>query len=198
MEKLNNQLKFLLEIDKVKGILRQSVVMGDTTRQENDAEHSWHMAICALILQEYVELSPINMERVLKMILIHDLVEIYSGDFPAYSEYSIEEKEKKELESANKIFSFLPKEQQKEYMNLWLEFELCSTNDAKYATVFDRFQGFIQNIESDGHTWRKFRPTIEKVEERMKPIAIYAPKLYKNIISTKMEEYIKLGIIKLF
>jgi len=196
MEKLNNQLKFLLEIDKVKGILRQSVVMGDRARRENDAEHSWHMAICALILKEYVEISPVNIEKVLKMILIHDLVEIYAGDVPAYSEYSKEEKYQKELKSADKIFSLLPKEQQKEMMDIWLEFEDCESDDARYANVFDRFQGFMQNIESDGHTWRKFNPTKEKVEERMKPIAIYAPKLYNNIVYPKMEEYIKLGVIK--
>lgn len=196
MSKLESQLQFLLEIDKVKGILRQSVILGDTKRRENDAEHSWHMAICAMVLKEYVELNNINMEKVLKMILIHDLVEIYAGDIPAYAVFSQEDKTKKEMEAAEKIFSFLPMEQKKEFMNLWLEFDSLETNDAKYANVFDRFQGFMQNITSDGHTWRKFNPSREMVINRMKPIAMYAPIVYKEIVYKKINEYIEKGIIK--
>lgn len=196
MSKLESQLQFLLEIDKVKGILRQSVILGDTQRRENDAEHSWHMAICAMVLKEYVELSNINMEKVLKMILIHDLVEIYAGDVPAYAVFSPEVKSKKEMEAAEKIFSILPMEQKKEFMDLWLEFEALESNDAKYANVFDRFQGFMQNITSDGHTWRKFNPTKEMVVNRMRPIAMYAPIVYDEIVYKKINEYIKKGIIK--
>ncbi|MGF6907511.1 HD domain-containing protein [Fusobacterium sp. PH5-44] len=196
MSKLENQLQFLLEIDKVKNILRQSVILGDPQRRENDAEHSWHMAICAMILKEYVELDNINMEKVLKMILIHDLVEIYAGDVPAFAIFSPEEKAKKEMDAAKKIFSLLPPEQNKEFMDLWSEFELSETNNAKYANVFDRFQGFMQNITSDGHTWRKFSPSKEMVIKRMKPIAMHAPVVYKEIVYKKIDEYIKKGVIK--
>ena len=98
MGKLADQVKFLIEIDKVKSILRQSIVLGDLNRRENDAEHSWHMALCAMTLKEYSNLGEIDMEKVLKLILIHDIVEIYAGDTPAFSNYKNEDKWRTELE----------------------------------------------------------------------------------------------------
>ena len=118
MKKLYEQVNFLMEIDKVKGILRQSVILGDVNRRENDAEHSWHMAVCAITLKEYVTFEKVDMERVLKMILLHDLVEIYCDDTPAFSNYSKEEKYYKELAAAEKIFSLLPRDQYREYFDL--------------------------------------------------------------------------------
>ena len=156
MTKLQQQVKFLFEIDKLKGILRQSVVLGDINRRENDAEHSWHMAMCAMVLKDYVKFESINMEKVLKMTLIHDLVEIYGGDTPAFSNASKEDKFAKELEAAEKLFGMLPEEQYKEFLKLWLEFENMETDDSKYANVFDRFQGFMLNLTSDGHTCHFF------------------------------------------
>ncbi|MDR3258359.1 MAG: HD domain-containing protein [Fusobacteriaceae bacterium] len=196
MNKIYEQLKFLTEIDKVKGILRQSVILGDTNHRENDAEHSWHMAMCAIVLKEYVDLDMVNMETVFKLILIHDIVEIYAGDVPAYSNYSEEEKFQKELEAAEKIFSLLPQEQSREFMKLWLEFEKMDTVEAKYAAVFDRFQGFIQNLTSDGHTWKKFSPQKEMVLKRMEPIRLYAPEIFEKIVLVKVNEYVDRGIIK--
>ena len=154
MNKLHKQVEFLFEIDKLKGILRQSVVLGDTNRRENDAEHSWHMAMCAIVLKEYVDIDNIDMEKVIKMILIHDLVEIYSDDTPAFSDFSKEDKFNKELIAGEKIFGMLPEEQGKEFFDIWLEFEKMETNNSKFANVFDRFQGFMQNLTSDGHTWK--------------------------------------------
>ena len=127
MKKIEEQVKFLMEIDKVKGILRQSVILGDVNRRENDAEHSWHMAICALTLKEYVDLENIDLEKVFKMILLHDVVEVYSDDTPAFSNTSKEEKFRKELAAAEKIYSLLPEEQYKEYFKLSLEFENMET-----------------------------------------------------------------------
>jgi putative hydrolase of HD superfamily len=196
MSKLDQQLNFLIEIDKVKGILRQSVILGDTNHRENDAEHSWHMAMCAMVLKEYINLGAVNMETVFKLILIHDIVEIYAGDVPAYSNYHEDEKFQKELKAAEKIFSFLPEEQAKEFMNLWLEFENMTTLEAKYAAVFDRFQGFIQNLSSDGHTWKKFSPKKEMVLKRMEPIRLYAPEVFEKIVLVKVNEYMDRGIIK--
>ena len=196
MSKLQNQINFLMEIDKVKGILRQSVILGDTNRRENDAEHSWHMAICAITLKEYVEFDKIDIERVLKMILLHDVVEIYSDDTPAFSRYDKEEKFRKELAAAEKIFSLLPEEQYKEYFKLWLEFENMESDDSKFANVFDRFQGFIQNLSSDGHTWKKWSVNKDMVIKRLEPVVKYAPRLFEEFVFPEIEKYTERGIIK--
>lgn len=196
MKKLYEQVNFLMEIDKVKGILRQSVILGDVNRRENDAEHSWHMAVCAITLKEYVTFEKVDMERVLKMILLHDLVEIYCDDTPAFSNYSKKEKYYKELAAAEKIFSLLPREQYREYFDLWVEFENMETDESKFANVFDRFQGFIQNLSSDGHTWKKWNVTKEMVIKRLEPVIKYAPKIFDEFILLEIEEYIKRGIIR--
>lgn len=196
MKKLYEQVNFLMEIDKVKGILRQSVILGDANRRENDAEHSWHMAVCAITLKEYVTFEKVDMERVLKMILLHDLVEIYCDDTPAFSNYSKEEKYYKELAAAEKIFSLLPRDQYREYFDLWVEFENMETDESKFANVFDRFQGFIQNLSSDGHTWKKWNVTKEMVIKRLEPVIKYAPKIFDEFILLEIEEYIKRGIIR--
>ncbi len=196
MKKLQEQIRFLMEIDKVKGILRQSVILGDVNRRENDAEHSWHMAMCAITLKEYVEFENIDIERVLKMILLHDVVEIYSDDTPAFSNTSKEEKFRKELAAAEKIYSLLPEEQYKEYFKLWLEFENMETNDAKFANVFDRFQGFMQNLSSDGHTWKKWNVTEAMVVKRLDPLIKYAPRLYNEFVRLEIDKYIAKGIIR--
>lgn len=196
MKKLYEQVNFLMEIDKVKGILRQSVILGDVNRRENDAEHSWHMAVCAITLKEYVTFEKVDMERVLKMILLHDLVEIYCDDTPAFSNYSKEEKYCKELAAAEKIFSLLPREQYREYFDLWVEFENMETDESKFANVFDRFQGFIQNLSSDGHTWKKWNVTKKMVIKRLEPVIKYAPKIFDEFILLEIEEYIKRGIIR--
>ena len=195
MNKLHKQVEFLFEIDKLKGILRQSVVLGDTNRRENDAEHSWHMAMCAIVLKEYVDIDNIDMEKVIKMILIHDLVEIYSDDTPAFSDFSKEDKFNKELIAGEKIFGMLPEEQGKEFSDIWLEFEKMETNNSKFANVFDRFQGFMQNLTSDGHTWKKWNVHESMVVKRLEPILKYAPKLYSEIVRLAIDEYMKKGII---
>ena len=153
MERIQKQMAFLFEIDKVKDIFRQSLVVNGK-REENDAEHSWHMALVALTIKEYFQ-GEVNLERSLKMILIHDLVEIYAGDTPAFGEVRTD-KADDELKAAVKLFSLLPDDQKDEFLNLWLEFEECESNEAKFANVCDRYQGFMQNLTSDGHTWKKF------------------------------------------
>ena len=120
MERLQKQIEFILEIDKIKGILRQGLVLNGL-RQETDAEHSWHMAMCAVLLKEYYK-EEIDMEKVIKMILVHDIVEIMAGDTPAYGTFSQAEKEEKEKTAAEKIYGILPKDQKEELMNTWLEF----------------------------------------------------------------------------
>lgn len=121
IERFNRQLNFIIEIDKLKRVFRKTILL-DSTRNENDAEHSWHMSVAALILAEYSNVKNMDILKILKMVLIHDIVEIYSGDTFIYENYDPNEKLKKEKEALKKIFSILPDEQAKEYILIWDEF----------------------------------------------------------------------------
>lgn len=193
MEKLQQQIKFLQEIDKLKDVFRQSLIINGK-REENDAEHSWHMAMTAIVLKEYF-IEEVDMEKTLKMILIHDLVEIYAGDTPAFGAVR-EDKFQAELESAKKLFSILPKDQEEEFLNLWLEFEEVETSESKFANVCDKVQGFMQNMTSNGHTWRKFSPSVDKILERVDPVKKYAPEVFNKMLLPEIEKYMKLGVIR--
>lgn len=193
MERIQKQMAFLFEIDKVKDIFRQSLVVNGK-REENDAEHSWHMALVALTIKEYFQ-GEVNLEKSLKMILIHDLVEIYAGDTPAFGNVRPDKKDE-EIKAAVKLFSLLPDDQKEEFLNLWLEFEECKSNEAKFANVCDRYQGFMQNLTSDGHTWKKFSAPMERVLERAEVIKIYVPELYEKVMLPEFKKYQERGIIK--
>ena len=118
------------------------------------------------------------------------------SNIPAFSKYDKEEKFRKELAAAEKIFSLLPEEQYKEYFKLWLEFENMESDDSKFANVFDRFQGFIQNLSSDGHTWKKWSVNKDMVIKRLEPVVKYAPRLFEEFVFPEIEKYIERGIIK--
>lgn len=193
MDRLQKQMQFLIEIDKLKGILRQSLVLNGL-RQENDTEHSWHMSMCAVILKEYFKQN-VDMIKVIKMILIHDIVEIMAGDTPAYGSFSAEEKFKNELLAAEKTFGILPENQKNELMALWREFEDMETVESKFANACDRFQGFIQNVTSDAHTWRKFKVTKSKIINRTRPVINYMPEVYYGYIQEYMKKYIENGVV---
>ncbi|MDX8336837.1 MULTISPECIES: HD domain-containing protein [Cetobacterium] len=193
MERIQKQMAFLFEIDKVKDIFRQSLVVNGK-REENDAEHSWHMALVALTIKEYFK-GEVDLEKTLKMILIHDLVEIYAGDTPAFGEVRPDKKDE-EIKAAVKLFSLLPEDQKEEFLNLWLEFEECESNEAKFANVCDRYQGFMQNLTSDGHTWKKFNAPMEKVLKRAEVIKNYVPELYEKVMLPEFLKYQERGIIK--
>lgn len=193
MERIQKQMSFLFEIDKVKEVFRQSLVVNGK-REENDAEHSWHMALVALTIKEYFR-GEVNLEKTLKMILIHDLVEIYAGDTPAFGDVR-SSKAEDELQAAIKLFSLLPDDQKEDFLRLWIEFEECETNEAKFANVCDRYQGFMQNLTSDGHTWKKFNAPMEKILKRAEIIKIYVPELYEKIMLPEFLKYQEKGIIK--
>ena len=193
MERLKQQMNFLTEIDKVKDVFRQSLVVNGK-RNENDAEHSWHMCMVAIILKEYF-IKELDLEKSLKLMLIHDLVEIYAGDTPAFGVERLDKYEA-ELRAAKTVFSLLPEEQAKEYLDFWLEFEECQTNEAIYANICDRFQGSMQNFTSNGYTWRKFNPSSSKVLERLELVKKYTPVLYEECLYPEIKKYIDKGIIK--
>jgi len=185
--KLVNQLKFLSEADKLKSIYRQTLIT-DKSREETSAEHSWHFALMAMTLFEYCVLPDVDLDKVIKMALLHDLVEMYAGDTPAYMDVAPEDKLTKEKEAADKIFSLLPQTQSKEYRDLWDEFEEMATSNAIYAAAIDRLQPHINNYLTDGHAWIKFNNvrtrdsvTIDKVYKRMAPVKVAMPVLWEYV-----------------
>ncbi|WP_025663873.1 HD domain-containing protein [Aquimarina megaterium] len=168
MERLLKQIEFIKEIDKIKYIQRQTKLF-NSDRRENDAEHSWHLAMMALILGEHSN-APIDILKVLKMVLIHDIVEIDTGDIFIYDTVKNHTNTEEELKSAKRIFGILPEEQSKELIEIWLEFEEGKTNEAKFAKTLDRFEPTLQNDSNNGGTWRDFDVEYEKVYEKTKTI----------------------------
>lgn len=136
--RLRRQLDFILEIDKAKAVLRRSRLL-DGSRRENDAEHAWHLAVMALVLAEYAN-EPIDLSRVVKMLLVHDIVEIDAGDTFIYDDSDPAAKAERERQAAHRIFGLLPADQQQELLALWEEFEARRTADARFAAALDRLQ----------------------------------------------------------
>lgn len=151
MTRLEQQIQFLVEIDKVKNIFRQTY-LADGNRKENDAEHSWHIALMAFLLKEHVE-EPVDVMKVIIMVLIHDLVEIDAGDTYAYDAVGATDKREREEKAADRIFGLLPKDQGIYFRELWEEFEAYETADAKYAHLLDNFQPVLLNDASGGKSW---------------------------------------------
>ena len=178
--RLNQQLAFLFEVDKMKNIMRQTVLV-DRSRQENSAEHSWHFALMAVTFFEYNQLEGVDLNRVIKMALVHDVVEIYAGDTFAYDIEANKEKEQREQLAADKLFSLLPNDQAKEFRSLWEEFDEMKTPDAIYATAIDRLQPFLNNSVTSGHSWAKHNVTLPQVYDRMDPVRIATPVLWAHV-----------------
>jgi len=180
-EELLNQLKFLEIADGMKQIFRQTT-LADGSRYENDAEHSWHFALMAMTLVEHCALDGVNIDRVIKMAIIHDLVEVYAGDTPAYDLAANSGKEAREKEAADKLFALLPEKQAREYRCLWEEFDAMETPDAIYATAVDKFQSFYLIHQSGtGSAWVKFNATAEYVRTSMLSVKTAIPSLWQWI-----------------
>ncbi len=150
-QRLIQQMNFILEIDKAKNIFRQTY-LADGNRRENDAEHSWHLAIMAFTLAEYFG-KEIDILKVMKMVLMHDIVEIDAGDTYCYDVVANQDKEEREIRSAQRIYGLLPKDQEKEYREIWEEFEEGKTQEANFAIILDRLQPIMLNLASDGRAW---------------------------------------------
>ena len=151
MERLEKQMEFILEVDKVKKIVRQSY-LSDASRKENDAEHSWHLALMAVLLKEYSN-EEVDLAKVIPMVLIHDLVEIDAGDTYAYDEAGAKTKRERETKAADRIFGLLPSDQGTWLRELWEEFEAYETAEAKFAHVLDNAQPLLLNDASNGRSW---------------------------------------------
>ncbi|MBL8120813.1 MAG: HD domain-containing protein, partial [Anaerolineae bacterium] len=174
---LHQQLAFLREIDQLKTVLRQSPIL-DKSRRENSAEHSWHLAMYALVLQDYAT-GAINPARVIQMLLIHDIVEVDVGDMPIHQASSGPSQNELEEAAAVRIFGMLPGAQGEALLALWREFEAAETEDAKFAKALDRVQPLLTNVATGGGTWTQHNVTLEQVLERYGPtIARGSPTLW--------------------
>lgn len=158
------QLRFILELDKEKTILRQTHLTG-YRRQENDAEHAWHMGVMACLLKEYAN-EPFDLARTLLMILLHDVVEIDAGDTYAYDPDAVKTQREREEKAADRIFGLLPEDQAREFRDLFEEFDRGDTPEARYAHALDNFQPILLNDANNGKDWRLHQVGRQQVEKR--------------------------------
>jgi len=177
-EKVLQHIQFCIELDKMKSVYRQTILV-DGSREETDAEHSWHFAMMAMTLFEYNVIPGVDLNRVLRMALVHDLVEIYAGDTFAFDEEGNKDKYEREQAAAERLFSMLPQAQGTEYRALWEEFDAEETPDAKYAAAIDVYQPFLNNSVTKGHTWVKHGVFLPQVLKRLEPVRIATPALYE-------------------
>lgn len=161
MERLKKQMEFIIEVDKLKDIIRQTNLTNGE-RKENDAEHSWHLALMAVFLSEYAK-EPVDVLQVIKMILIHDLVEIDAGDTYLYDEAGNGTKAAREQKAAERIFNILPGDQAEELFQLWQEFEDRKTPESKFANTLDRIQPVLLNDATEGRAWREHDVCIDQI-----------------------------------
>jgi len=192
-ERLEKQIQFIIEVDKLKHIYRQTYLM-DGTRRENSVEHSWHIALMVLLLGEHVQSSDLDLFRVMKMALIHDLVEIDAGDTLCYDQSARRDQKSREKKAAERIFNLLPADQAGEIRALWDEFEASKTPEAKFTRAIDRMQPVLHNFHTQGASWRKHHITRKQVMDRNREISESAPPLW-DYLSTLIEQAVEKGYL---
>ncbi len=178
-QRLKKQVAFLETLDELKNVFRANSIM-DGTRRENSAEHSWHIAIMSMILAEYAP-EPIDSLKVLKMLLIHDVIEIDAGDTFCYDDEGNMDKADRETRAAERLFGLLPEDQGIEFRKLWDEFEEASTTESRFANSMDRFLVIFQNYRNGGGTWKLHDIPKSKVMERQMPVKQGAPALWEKV-----------------
>lgn len=180
LTRLERQLAFLVEADRLKGVLRRTTLC-DGSRQENSAEHSWHLALMATVLAEHAD-ATVNAMHVLRMLVVHDLVEIDAGDTFAYDTGANVDREARERLAAERIFGLLPEDQAAELRALWDEFEAQLTPESRFAVALDRLQPLLANHHADGGSWRVHGVTRDQVLRRMRPIEQALPTLWPAVM----------------
>lgn len=190
--RIEKQLAFALEIDKAKNVFRQTHLSGNG-RNENDAEHSWHMAVMAYLLKEYSN-EEIDIAKVMLMCLIHDIVEIDAGDTYAYDNEGLKTQKAREDEAKERIFSILPEEQKRELIALFDEFEECETAESKFAHAMDNIQPLLLNNSNNGSDWREHKVTAEQIYKRQSKTKLGSQKLFE-IADIIIQENIQKGNI---
>lgn len=190
-ERLFQQIAFIKEIDKIKYIQRKTKLF-NSNRHENDAEHSWHLAMMTIVLAEHSN-TPIDVLKVIKMVLIHDIVEIDTGDVFLHDTTLSHTNTEAETIAAKRIFGMLPEEQAVELISIWEEFEAGQTNEAKFAKSMDRFEPLLQNASNQGGTWSEFNVSYQRVFDTAKSIQKGSETLWdytENLLNESVEEEI--------
>lgn len=177
-DRLARQMAFALEVDKLKGVIRRTR-LPHTDRLENSAEHTWHIVLMAVLLAEHADTADLDLGRVLKMLLVHDLVEIDAGDTYGYDTAGNADKRDREVRAAERIFALLPADQAAEFRNLWEEFEAVVTREARFALAMDRLQAVMLNAASNGGSWREHQITYDRVVARNRVIEDGSPALWQ-------------------
>ncbi len=179
-EKLIKDINFIVEIDKMKSIYRRTQVINEKKR-EDDAQHSWHIAIMAMVLHEYCD-EEIDLLKTIKMLLIHDLVEIYAGDTFCYDKIANGDKKDREKIAAEKIFGLLEEDKGEEFKALWEEFEAMETPEAKFSASMDRLQPMLNNYNNGGGTWKEYSVPKEDILKRIEPVKYSSKKLWEFVL----------------
>lgn len=192
-ERLKKQMDFLLEVDKLKFINRQTY-LSDGTRRENDAEHSWHLALMAVLLSEHAD-EEVDLLKVITMVLIHDLVEIDAGDTYAYDEAGKQTQRIREEKAADRIFAMLPKDQGKKFRALWEEFDAYETPEAKFAHVCDNVQPLMLNHATGGKSWRERGIRRSQVEKRNSRVG-ESSRIMKAYVEDILDKNVEKGNLK--
>lgn len=192
-ERLRRRLEFFLETDRMKYVIRRTPV-GNVSRKENDAEHSFSLALLAMVLEEYAD-DNVSIDRVIRMALVHDLIEIYAGDTYVYDQAAMETKAAREDAAAEKLFGMLPREQGKEYEALWREFDAEETADARFAACLDHFQPLLMNYYTGGVSWLEHNVCRSQVVQRMRIIQEVSPILYE-LVEAMLSDAVRRGWLR--
>ena len=192
-DRFKRQVEFLLEVDRLKHTFRQTILL-DRSRRENSVEHSWHIALSVMIFSEYADMDGIDLCRVIRMLLVHDLVEIDAGDTYCYDEQGRADQHERERRAADRIFGLLPADQAVEFRHLWDEFEDAHTAEAHYAHAMDRFQAFLHNYFTQGQMWQQHGIRRHQVIRRMQPVERGAPLVWAYV-STLIEDAVARGYL---
>ncbi len=192
-DRFRQQLRFILEVDKLKQVLRQTILL-DRSRRENSAEHSWHIALTVLLLSEYAGDPKVDLFRVMRILLIHDLIEVDAGDTYCYDEQGRQDQAQREQAAADRIFNILPPDQAADLRALWDEFEARKTPESRFANALDRLQPFLHNYFTEGQTWLANDIQSDQVKARMRPVNDGAPFLW-NYVKTLIDDAVDKGFL---
>ena len=192
-DRFRRQIEFILEVDKLKHVLRRTILT-DKSRRENSAEHSWHIALTVMVLSEYARDADIDFLRVMKILLVHDLIEIDAGDTYCHDEKGKKNQAERERLAADRIFNILPPDQAGTFRDLWDEFEDRKTPESRFANALDRVQPLLHNYFTQGQTWLENDIKSDQVKSRMQPVDDGAPVLW-NYVSSLIDDAVKKGFL---
>lgn len=193
IDRLGQQISFMVEVDKLKEVFRQTKLI-NSGRQENDAEHSWHLCLSVILLAEHANSADLDILRVLKMVILHDLVEIDAGDTFAYDEAGMVDQHERECVAADRIFGILPDDQTTQFREIWDEFEAQETSEAKFALACDRFQPMLLNLMTNGASWKQHGITHDRVVARNQCVENGSTAMWKRM-SSMLEDAVAAGIV---